>query len=170
MFNKVCVTTETDISLKSIILKICGIYLLFASLQCYNTTFYRFAYADFEIEWYCLITAHKIYILAVLVLESGHYGRTRSIPWVMDGADTVSTPWASCQICKIAGCARSVNAGNVFPAAAHLRSRQASRHVRDARAVMHAGITNKRFPLKSVLEQRSQHSRRMRNPQFLHIW
>ena len=30
------------------------------------------------------------------------------------------------------------------------RSRHASRHVRDARAVMHAGIIKKQFPLKSV--------------------
>ena len=30
------------------------------------------------------------------------------------------------------------------------RSRHASRHIRDARAVMHAGITNWWFPLKSV--------------------
>ena len=32
------------------------------------------------------------------------------------------------------------NAGNVFPATAGLRSQHASRHVRDARAVMHVGI------------------------------
>ena len=40
-------------------------------------------------------------------------------------------------------------------------SRHASRHVRDARAVMHVGIANPRWWGK-----RSQHSRRMRNPQF----
>ena len=59
--------------------------------------------------------------------------------------------WASYQIRKIAGCACAGNAGNVFPATAGKRSRHASRHVRDARAVMHAGIANYRFPLKSVL-------------------
>ena len=59
--------------------------------------------------------------------------------------------WASYQIRKIAGCACAGNAGNVFPATAGKRSRHASRHVRDARAVMHAGIANYRFPLKSVV-------------------
>ena len=59
--------------------------------------------------------------------------------------------WASYQMRNIAGCACSGNAGNVFPAPTGWRSRHASRHVRDARAVMHAGIANKRFPLKSVV-------------------
>ena len=51
--------------------------------------------------------------------------------------------WASCQIHRIAGCACVGNAGNVFPATDFKgkppvwRSRHASRHVRDARAVMH---------------------------------
>ena len=44
---------------------------------------------------------------------------------------------------------------------ASYRSRHASRHVRDARAVMHVGIDNPRWRGK-----RSRHSRRMRNPQF----
>ena len=39
--------------------------------------------------------------------------------------------------------------------------RHASRHVRDARAVMHVGIANPRWRGKST-----QHSRRMHNPQF----
>ena len=41
------------------------------------------------------------------------------------------------------------------------RSRYASRHVHNARAVMHVGIANPRWRGK-----RSRHSRRMRNPQF----
>ena len=40
------------------------------------------------------------------------------------------------------GCACAGNAGNVSPVIAGKRSRHASRHVRDARAVMHAGIAN----------------------------
>ena len=40
------------------------------------------------------------------------------------------------------GCACAGNAGNVFPVTAGKRSRHASRHVRDARAVMHVGIAN----------------------------
>ena len=48
------------------------------------------------------------------------------------------------------GCACAGNAGNVFPVAAGKRSRHASRHVRYARAVMHAGIAKKQFPSKSA--------------------
>ena len=44
------------------------------------------------------------------------------------------------------GCACAGNTGNVFPATAGKRFRHASRHVRDARAVMHAGIAYPRFP------------------------
>ena len=50
--------------------------------------------------------------------------------------------WASCQIRKIVGCACAGNSGNVCPTIAGQRSRHASRHVCDARAVMHAGIAN----------------------------
>ena len=39
-------------------------------------------------------------------------------------------------------CACAGNAGNVFPATGGKRSRHASRHVRDARAMVHAGIAN----------------------------
>ena len=43
------------------------------------------------------------------------------------------------------------------------RSRHTSRHVRDARAVMHVAITN----VPGIPDhKRSRHSRRMRNPQF----
>ena len=51
---------------------------------------------------------------------------------------------------KNADCECTGNAGNVFPATAGERSRHASWHVRDARAVMHAWIANLWFPLKSV--------------------
>ena len=44
------------------------------------------------------------------------------------------------------------------------RSRHVSRHVREARAVMHVGIANPRWRGK-----RSRYSRRMRNPIFLHL-
>ena len=47
-------------------------------------------------------------------------------------------------------CACAGNAWNVFPVTTGARSRHASRHVRDARAVMHVGIANLRFPLKSA--------------------
>ena len=52
-------------------------------------------------------------------------------------ANAAHLQWASYQIRKIAG-----NAGNVFPATAGKRSRNASRHVRHARAVLHGGVAN----------------------------
>ena len=48
------------------------------------------------------------------------------------------------------GCTCAGNARNVFPATTGKQSRHASRHVLDARAVMHAGIANSRFPLNST--------------------
>ena len=48
----------------------------------------------------------------------------------------VVATWPPCQIRKIVTCA----CRNVFPTTAGLRSRHASRHMRHARAVMHAGI------------------------------
>ena len=54
----------------------------------------------------------------------------------------VMLQWASYQIGKITGCAYAGNAKNVFSATAGQRSRHASQHVRDARAVTHAGIAN----------------------------
>ena len=65
-------------------------------------------------------------------------------------AERLDLPWAPYQIRKIVGCACAGNAGNVFPATAGWRTRHASRHVRDARALMHAGIANKWLPWKSV--------------------
>ena len=80
------------------------------------------------------------------------------------------TPWTSCQICKIAGCACTGNAENVFPATAGQRSRHASRHVRDARAVMHAGIANWRFPLTSVAGKTFPAFPAHAQPAILRIW
>ena len=48
------------------------------------------------------------------------------------------------------GCACAGNAGNVFPATPGKQTRHASRHVRGARAVMHAGIAKSRLLLNSV--------------------
>ena len=62
---------------------------------------------------------------------------------------SLSAPWwASFQICSIARCACTGNAGNVFPTAAGKRSRHA--RLRYARAGKHAGIANSWCPLKSV--------------------
>ena len=79
-------------------------------------------------------------------------------------------PWASYQTCKIAGCACAGNAGNVFPASAGWRSRHASRHVRHARAVMHAGIANWWFPLKSVAGKMFPAFTAHAQPTILRIW
>ena len=56
--------------------------------------------------------------------------------------DIIVYPWASYQIRKSVGRACAWSAGNVFPATARWWSRHASRHVREARAVRHAGIAN----------------------------
>ena len=55
--------------------------------------------------------------------------RTRAlqIPMILD-----AFPWASCQICKIMGCACAGNAGNVFPAIPTSISARAWRACRDA--------------------------------------
>ena len=79
-------------------------------------------------------------------------------------------PWASCQIRKIADCACAGNAGNVFPATVGYRSRYASRHVRDARAVMHVGIDNTRLPLKLVAGKTFLAFPAHAQPAILRIW
>ena len=98
-------------------------------------------------------------------------GKTSSSYWIdpleLPQSHTRPSPWTSYQIRKIARCACSGNAGNVF--SRHWLQREspvsdrqhASRHVRHARAVMHVRIANPRWRGK-----RSRHSRRMRNPQF----
>ena len=65
----------------------------------------------------------------------------------MDISWGVVSIWASYQIRKIAGCAGTGDAGNVSSATTGQWSQHASRHVGDARAVMHAGIGNKWFLL-----------------------
>ena len=64
------------------------------------------------------------------------------IAWHRTCIKPLLSQWASCQIRKFAGCACAGNAGNVFPATAGKRPWHASRHVRDARAVMHDGIAD----------------------------
>ena len=66
---------------------------------------------------------------------------------LIHGKTVFTRAWASYQMRKIAGCACAGNAGNVFPATdfkgnRYLGSRHASRHVRNARAVIHVGIVN----------------------------
>ena len=106
--------------------------------------------------WYALYN-HDIETFFMSFRSSdarGQYGSwfplIRVMVWCPDDTCTINLVWASCQIHKIAGCACAGYAGNVFPATVGKRSRHASRQVRDARAVMHAEIANKRFPLKLV--------------------
>ena len=89
---------------------------------------------------------------------------------IANNAESISLPWALYQICKIACCACAGNAGNVFPATVGWRSRHASRHVRDARAVMHVGIANLRFPLKSVAGKTFPAIPAHAQPAILRIW
>ena len=74
------------------------------------------------------------------------------------------------QIRKIAGRTCAGNAGNVFPATASQRSQHASRHVRDARALMQCGIANWRFPLKSVAGKPIPAFPAHAQPAILRIW
>ena len=57
-----------------------------------------------------------------------------------DGVDNISYGMGLLPDTQNCGCACAGNAGNVFPVTAGERPRHASRHVRHARAVMHAGI------------------------------
>ena len=68
------------------------------------------------------------------------------------------------------GCACAGYAGNVFPATAVLRSRHTSRHVRDARAVMHAGVANYWFTLKSMAGKTFPAFPAHAQPAILRIW
>ena len=78
--------------------------------------------------------------------------------------------WASYQIRKIAGCACAGNDRSVSPRRQFQRKpltsdpKNASRHVRDARAVMYVGIAYPRWRGK-----RSRHSRRMRTINFVYL-
>ena len=78
--------------------------------------------------------------------------------------------WASCQMHRIAGCACAGNVENVFPATAGQQSRHASRHVRDARALMHVEIVNWRFPLKLVAGKTFPPFSAHAQPTILRIW
>ena len=76
-------------------------------------------------------------------------------------------PWASCQIRKIADAHAHGMLGTFSTPPRISNPDMHHGHVRDARAVMHAGIANSRFSLNlSGGGKRSRHSRRMRNPQF----
>ena len=96
---------------------------------------------------------------------------TRSRQITFRFMDTLAlSPWASCQIRKIVGCACAGDAGNVFPANAGYQSRHASGHVCDARAVMHAGIADKRFALKPVEGKTFPAFPAHAQPAILRIW
>ena len=80
--------------------------------------------------------------------------------------ELLSIKWATYQIRQLRivrapGMPRTFSLPPTSKETTSKRSRHASRHVRDARAVMHVGIANPRWR-----EKRSKHSRRMRNPQF----
>ena len=69
-------------------------------------------------------------------------GRKMGFSWSSPIPSSCNTLWYDMGLLpdtQNCGCAC---AGNVFPVAACKRSRHASRHVRHARAVMHAGIAN----------------------------
>ena len=78
---------------------------------------------------------------------TGLHAATEFLRWLLPSETSVLSGWDG--LCmgllpdtQNCGCACAGNAGNVFPVTAGKRSRHASRHVRNARAVMHAGIVN----------------------------
>ena len=88
---------------------------------------------------------------ALVTFCEGNTPVTRFPPHKASDAENVCISWrnhvkifyiGSYQICNIAGYACAGNTWNIFLVTAGLRSRHASRHVCDARAVMHAGIVN----------------------------
>ena len=106
---------------------------------CINSPYF----ARIVCEWYrLLLTAVSPLLFDVHSINIDCY--VCQIPY------TVILPMALLPDTQNCGWACAENAGNIFPATAGKRSRHASRHVRDARAVMHAGIANQRFHLKSV--------------------
>ena len=76
--------------------------------------------------------------------------------------------WAFYQIRKIGCCACAGNAGNAFPATTSKQSRHASRHVCDARALMHAGIASS-FRWSWWRGKTFRHSGRMRTRNFMYL-
>ena len=87
---------------------------------------------------FCVVIQQSIHnpLLKLNMEKVNHQGSfsQRNTPWISGIGLLPDT-----QNC---GCACAGNAGNVFPVTAGKRSRHASRHVRHARAVMHAGIAN----------------------------
>ena len=83
------------------------------------------------------------YLIIIIIIKSKIWIISHSLGLgfeTMVYAYAVCSPWVSCQIRKIAGCACAGNAGNVFPASVGKRSQHASRHVHDARVMLHAAI------------------------------
>ena len=107
---------------------------------------------------------NKVCTIADLIIISSFPNDVATLFRCDNGA--IITPWASYQIPQIAGCACARNAGNVFPATASKRSRHASRHVRDARDVMHVESLTSGSLWSRWRGKRSRHSRRMYNPQY----
>ena len=91
---------------------------------------------------YSCFQLHAVYLLL--------FGRTENWLAMMPTSSALLVAMGLLPNKSNCGCACARNAGNVFPATAGKQSRHASRHVRDARAVMHAGIANSRFPLNSA--------------------
>ena len=95
-------------------------------------------YKDSSQEWYVIL----ISLLYVMFSWNWILMPLRKMACIIDAMG----PLPNTSNC---GCACAGNPGNVFSATAGKQSRHASRHVRDARAMMHAGIANSRFPLNS---------------------
>ena len=122
-------------------------------------------------QWYTVYYTHivpsiwRISILCTFIFIAPVCSML-DVPVSMMSSESIGpTPWASCQIGKIVGCACAGNARDVFPANAVSRFRHASRHVTHVPWCMPGSLTSG-FLWSWWRRKRSRHSRRMRNPQF----
>ena len=131
-----------------------------------TSTFGEIANSNYHLCFPCFVVAVLCSILLYIFIVRCSFDTVNCL----HNRHIVDPPWASCQICKIAGCACAGNAGNVFPTTVGWWSRHASWHVRDARAVMHAGIANWRFHLNSVVGKTFPAFPAHAQPAILGIW
>ena len=148
------------------------IWLLRENLPCQTENSRKISYHSRDPNFSTLATLCKMCDHGRCFTVSHSATKVRHIEVSTNIADPCSWyfPWASYQIRKITGCACCGNAGNVFPVTAGQRSRHASRHVCDARAVMHAGIANYQFPLQPVAGKTFPASPVHAQPAILRIW
>ena len=118
---------------------------------------------DFTVEvWECMINFTPHFIMDVIIYPCC----IKVKPYLQQGL----LEFFHGRLARFAGCACAWNTGKVFPATAVYRSRHASGHVLDARAMIHAEIANNWFSLKSVAEKTFPAFPVHAQPAILRIW